>query len=751
MEGMFVKMWDPPTESPVTPDLIAPTNPVPEVMAAAGLAGAPVAPHTMSLDLLHGLTLDTWDANRLNYFTFVNPDVPLAANGNYPGTTIRVPVGAIFHCKTNGKGPPPHTIHWHGIEPTPMNDGVGHCSMEIGGYTYQWQHTFLGTYFYHCHRNTMMHFEYGLFGLLIGEPADTYFATLADATIPIGHCRDGKRRTGANLAGFPQFSGWMGGERTDPDPWTGNPALLMSNLNPQLGNINPHAQTVPYDVEALWVLDDRDSNWSTITKSAFQTYPQHGPHPGYDDDFHKNDGVSGGGTFFAFNDFGADYWFVTGVPVPAHKGETGTIPAGIVIPPELNSGVSGTQISIEAFTGQTILVRVLDAAYNNCTYFFPVDVVIIEWDGRPLGVPPYGFNEAYLVTKNTPIEVAVGRRFSALIRETSPLSDVAICKFIDTRGATLAGQEQVTVTAKIPINIAAAPFNITASAGANGVITPAGVSGVVNGGNQTYTITPNPGFAVFALVVDGVQQAGATTFTFTNVTADHYINAYFAPSGIAITASAGANGAISPSGPTGVTSGSNQTFTITPNPGFAVSALVVDGVQQPAATTFTFSNVTTDHYINAYFAPSGIGITAAAGPNGSISPAGATAVTSGSNQTYTITPNTGFAVAALVVDGVTLSGATTFTFSNVTTDHYINAYFAPAATFDITASAAANGSISPAGVTPVTAGGNQTYTITPDNGFSVVALVVDGQVLAGATTFTFSNVTTDHYINAYFQ
>lgn len=29
MEGMYAKMWDPPTESPVTPDRLAPTNPVP--------------------------------------------------------------------------------------------------------------------------------------------------------------------------------------------------------------------------------------------------------------------------------------------------------------------------------------------------------------------------------------------------------------------------------------------------------------------------------------------------------------------------------------------------------------------------------------------------------------------------------------------------------------------------------------------------------------------------------------------------
>ena len=36
MEAMFIKMWDPPNESPVTPDLLVPTNPVPEVMLAAG-------------------------------------------------------------------------------------------------------------------------------------------------------------------------------------------------------------------------------------------------------------------------------------------------------------------------------------------------------------------------------------------------------------------------------------------------------------------------------------------------------------------------------------------------------------------------------------------------------------------------------------------------------------------------------------------------------------------------------------------
>jgi hypothetical protein len=156
--------------------------------------------------------------------------------------------------------------------------------------------------------------------------------------------------------------------------------------------------------------------------------------------------------------------------------------------------------------------------------------------------------------------------------------------------------------------------------------------------------------------------------------------------------------------------------------------------------------------INAYFAPSELNITAGAAANGSITPAGVTTVTPGSSRTYIITPDPGFMVTALVVDGAILPGATGYTFTDISASHYLNAYFGPLpATVTITAGAAANGSISAAGATAVANGSNQTYTITPAPGYTVAALVVDGTVLPGATSYTFSNVTTDHYINAYFQ
>lgn len=68
-----------------------------------------------------------------------------------------------------------------------------------------------------------------------------------------------------------------------------------------------------------------------------------------------------------------------------------------------------------------------------------------------------------------------------------------------------------------------------------------------------------------------------------------------------ITASAGSNGSISPSGSVVVNSGSSQAFTITANSGYKVGVVTVDGVSQGAITSYTFSNVTANHTISATF------------------------------------------------------------------------------------------------------------------------------------------------------
>ena len=68
-----------------------------------------------------------------------------------------------------------------------------------------------------------------------------------------------------------------------------------------------------------------------------------------------------------------------------------------------------------------------------------------------------------------------------------------------------------------------------------------------------------------------------------------------------IKATAGAGGSISPSGDVSVREGWSQTFTITPDKGYAVANVKIDGKSNGAAKTYTFENVRRTHTIEVIF------------------------------------------------------------------------------------------------------------------------------------------------------
>ena len=68
-----------------------------------------------------------------------------------------------------------------------------------------------------------------------------------------------------------------------------------------------------------------------------------------------------------------------------------------------------------------------------------------------------------------------------------------------------------------------------------------------------------------------------------------------------ITASAGSNGSISPSGNVTVNQGLDKSFTITPDTGYSIDDVLVDGSSVGAVSSYTFTNVTEDHTIYATF------------------------------------------------------------------------------------------------------------------------------------------------------
>ena len=69
-----------------------------------------------------------------------------------------------------------------------------------------------------------------------------------------------------------------------------------------------------------------------------------------------------------------------------------------------------------------------------------------------------------------------------------------------------------------------------------------------------------------------------------------------------ITATAGNGGTIAPTGATKVYKGTSKAFTITPNAGYHVDSLTVDGTAVDVVTEYTFSDVTANHTIAVTFA-----------------------------------------------------------------------------------------------------------------------------------------------------
>jgi hypothetical protein len=68
-----------------------------------------------------------------------------------------------------------------------------------------------------------------------------------------------------------------------------------------------------------------------------------------------------------------------------------------------------------------------------------------------------------------------------------------------------------------------------------------------------------------------------------------------------INSSSSSNGSISPSGSTSINSGASQTYTFTPNSGYWIDSVIVNGIKVPTASSYTFSNVTSNQSIRVTY------------------------------------------------------------------------------------------------------------------------------------------------------
>ena len=154
-------------------------------------------------------------------------------------------------------------------------------------------------------------------------------------------------------------------------------------------------------------------------------------------------------------------------------------------------------------------------------------------------------------------------------------------------------------------------MTIVSQAGAGGSITPDGFAEVAVGRDITYEIRPEAGYSIGGVMVDGEDIGAVREYTFTDVSEPHTIEAVFvrtdsgepASQGgrFTITSSSGEGGSIEFEGEISVSGGESLTLSITPDTGWSIKSVRVDGEELGAIESYTFERISSDHTITAEF------------------------------------------------------------------------------------------------------------------------------------------------------
>lgn len=234
-----------------------------------------------------------------------------------------------------------------------------------------------------------------------------------------------------------------------------------------------------------------------------------------------------------------------------------------------------------------------------------------------------------------------------------------------------------------------------------------------------------------------------------------------------ITSTAGEHGTISPSGAVVYSLGSSASYVISPETGYKIKKILVDGVEivitaaEGASQSYDFDDIQQDHTISAEFEQRVFKITVVCGENGKIEPSESDDYAYGSNVTFVITPNDGYVIKDVLIDGVSNAKAkenAKYTFSNLRANHKIEVSF-EVVTFTIVSSVGEGGTMSPNQITTIKNWGeNHSVTYTPNDKFVISTIIVDGQALnlsgvdvSKPYTYTFSKITANHVISCQFE
>jgi parallel beta-helix repeat protein len=228
------------------------------------------------------------------------------------------------------------------------------------------------------------------------------------------------------------------------------------------------------------------------------------------------------------------------------------------------------------------------------------------------------------------------------------------------------------------------PPTISVTQTSNGVISP-GTTSYSYGSTPSFSITPNTGYFIASITANGVPISVTSptmqTYQFSPLASNGTLTATYAIKTFGILVTQTSNGVITP-GTTSYIYGSTPSFSISANLGYHITSITANNVPvtvtSPSSQIYQFSALANNCTLTAAYAINTYSINVTQTANGLISP-GTTVVNYGSDQSFAITPNSGYYIASITMDSnsiaVTSSSGQTVSFTNVTLSHLLMATF----------------------------------------------------------------------------
>ena len=481
-----------------------------------------------------------------------------------------------------------------------------------------------------------------------------------------------------------------------------------------------------------------------------------------------------------------------------------TMPSGVTA---INSGLFQSCTSLTSITIPSNATIIGEYAFYNCTSLksvtIPASVSNIgekafEYCSSltsvtiPKGVTAIGDLAFYYCENLSLVYSYIGSPFSISAFRNAYNKTLYVPKGTKTKYESTDGWKEFGT-----IKEESATTTLTLKAGLNGSLSYNGT--IVTNGTKTIsveegespviTITPNSSYQLSKLTVNGTNVTSSVSngkYAINNIQQNTTVEATFEEipkENYTLTLKAGANGALAYNGTT-VTNGSraisliegtSATITVTPNTGYQLAKLTVNGTNVTSSVSngrYTINNIQQNTTVEATFAEIpkvNYTLTLKAGANGSLTYNGTTvtngskaiSVVEGTSATITITPNSGYQLAKLTVGGTNVTSSVSggkYTVSNIQKNTTVEATFSeiPKEYYSLTLKAGDNGSLSYDGntvsngsktISSILSGSSVTVTITPNSGYQLSKLTkgstnVTSSVSNGKYTFSITANTT---------